>query len=242
MISDARNFMAMKFSEFRNTVSRNLKSPPIVILQNILGKIPGEPVNVSRFYLVQFHNTPQRRSPPSRGRGHVRAARPEDAYEMGQFENKHEIFLRRFAAKEHGVVAIVDGKIVAYEWLSDKPFHIEERHLYKIDIPPNALYAYDAYILPEYRMSGIWFKLKLYSFDLMGKLGRDTVISFINQENRLSMNTHLRFGFVPFRRVYGARFFRKAIFREIAIQETGNVVSAPSPLNPRRSTGSPTTS
>lgn len=230
--------MAMKFSEFRNTVSRNLKSPPIVILQNILGKIPGEPVNVSRFYLVQFHNMPQRRSLPSRGRGHVRAARPEDAYEMGQFENKHEISLRRFAEKEHGAVAIVDGKIVAYEWLSDKPFHIEERHLYKINIPPNAFYAYDAYILPEYRMSGIWLKLKLYSFDLMGKLGRDTVISFINQENRLSMNTHLRFGFVPFRRVYGARFFRKAIFREIAIQETDNAASSPSPLNPRRSTGS----
>jgi hypothetical protein len=62
---------------------------------------------------VQFRDTPQQRSFPSRGSGHVRAARPEDAFEMGQFENKHEIFLRRFAAKEHGVVAIVDGKIVA---------------------------------------------------------------------------------------------------------------------------------
>jgi L-amino acid N-acyltransferase YncA len=161
---------------------------------------------------------------------------------MGQFENKHEIFLKRFAAKEHSVVAIVDGKIVAYEWFSDKPFHIEERHLYKITIPLNAFYAYDAYILPEYRMSGIWLKLKLYSFDLMEKLGRDTVLSFINQENRLSMNTHLRFGFVPFRKVYGARFFRKAIFREIDIQETGNAISTPSPLNPRRSAGSSTTS
>jgi hypothetical protein len=234
--------MAMNFSEFGNKVSRNLKNPPFVILQTILGKIPGEPVHVSQFYLVQFRNMPQQRRLSSRGRGYARAARPEDAYEMGQFENKHEIFLRRFAAKEHGIVAIVDGKIVAYEWLSDKPFHIEERHLYKIHIPPNAFYAYDAHILPEYRMSGLWLKLKLYAFDLMGKLGRDTVISFINQENRLSMNTHLRFGFVPFRRVYGARFFRKAIFREIAIQETGNAVSSPSPLNPRKSTGSPTTS
>ena len=234
--------MAMIFSEFINKVSRSLRNPPFVILQIILGKLQFGFIDVCQFYLVQFRNTPHRRSVPSRGRGYVREARPEDAYEMGQLQNKHEIFLRRLAKKEHGVVAIVDGKIVAYEWLSDKPFHFEETHLYQINIPPNALYAYDAYILPEYRMSGIWFKLKLYSFDLMGKLGRDTVISFINQENRLSMNTHLRFGFVPFRRVYGARFFRKAIFREIAIQETGNVVSAPSPLNPRRSTGSPTTS
>jgi hypothetical protein len=91
-------------------------------------------------------------------------------------------------------------------------------------------------------MNGIWLKLKPYSFDLMEKLGRDTVISFINQENHFSMNTHIRFGFVPFRRVNGARFFRKAIFREIAIQETGNVASSPSPLNPRRSTGYQTTS
>lgn len=234
--------MAMIFSEFGNKVSRNLRNPPFVILQTILGKLPFGFVDVSQFYLVQFRNTPQQRSFPSRGRGFVREARPEDAYEMGQFENKHEIFLRRFAAKEHCAVAIVDEKIVAYEWFSDKPFHIEERHLYKIDIPPNAFYAYDAHILPEYRMSGIWLKLKLYSFDLMGKLGRDTVISFINQENRLSMNTHLRFGFVPFRRVYGARFFRKAIFREIAIQGTGNVARSPAPLNPRKSTGSPTTS
>lgn len=234
--------MAMKLSEFKNKVSRNLRNPPFVILQTILSKLPFGFVDVSQFYLVQFRNTPQQRSVPSRGRGYVREARPEDAYEMGQFENKHEIFLRRFAEKEHGAVAIVDGKIVAYEWLSDKPFHIEERHLYKITIPPNAFYAYDAHILPEYRMSGIWLKLKLYSFDLMGKLGRDTVISFVNQENRLSMNTHLRFGFVPFRRIYGARLFKKAIFREIAIQETGNAVSAPSPLNPRRSTRSSPTS
>ncbi len=234
--------MAMKFSEFRNKVSRNLRNPPFVILQTILGKLSFGFVDVSQFYLVQFRHTPQQRNLPPRGRGHVRAARPEDAYEMGQFENKHEIFLRRFAAKEHGVVAIVDGKIVAYEWLSAKPFHVEERHLYTINIPSNAFYAYDAYILPEYRMSGLWLKLKLYSFDLMGNLGRDTVISFVNQENRLSMNTHLRFGFVPFRMVYGARFFRKAIFREIAIQGIGKAASSPSPLNPRRSTGSPTTS
>jgi hypothetical protein len=231
----------MNYREFGNKVSRNLRNPPFVILQTILGKLPFGFVNVSQFYLLQFRNTPQQRSFPSRGRGYIREARPEDAYEMGQFEDKHEIFLRRFAEQEHAAVAIVDGKIVAYEWLSDKPFHIEERHLYKINIPLNAFYAYDAHILPEYRMSGLWLKLKLYAFDLMGKLGRDTVISFINQENRLSMNTHLRFGFVPFRRVYGARFFRKAIFREIAIQETGNAVSSPSPLNPRRSTGSPTT-
>ena len=231
----------MNYREFGNKVSRNLRNPPFVILQTILGKLPFGFVDVSQFYLVQFRNTHQQRSFPPRGRGFVREARPEDAYEMGQFEDKHEIFLRRFAEQEHAAVAIVDGKIVAYEWLSDKPFHIEERHLYKINIPPNAFYAYDAHILPEYRMSGLWLKLKLYAFELMGKLGRDTVISFINQENRLSMNTHLRFGFVPFRKVYGARFFRKAIFREIAIQETGNAVSSPSPLNPRRSTGSPTT-
>ena len=232
----------MNYREFGNKVSRNLRNPPFVILQTILGKLPFGFVNVSQFYLLQFRNTPQQRSFPSRGRGYIREARPEDAYEMGQFEDKHEIFLRRFAEQEHAAVAIVDGKIVAYEWLSDKPFHIEERHLYKINIPLNAFYAYDAHILPEYRMSGLWLKLKLYAFELMGKLGRDTVISFINQENRLSMNTHLRFGFVPFRRVYGARFFKKAIFREIDIQETGNAARSPSPLNPRRSTGSPTAS
>ncbi|MBM2845929.1 MAG: hypothetical protein HW407_1241 [Bacteroidetes bacterium] len=172
----------MNYREFGNKVSRNLRNPPFVILQTILGKLPFGFVNVSQFYLLQFRNTPQQRSFPSRGRGYIREARPEDAYEMGQFEDKHEIFLRRFAEKEHAAVAIVDGKIVAYEWLSDKPFHIEERHLYKINIPLNAFYAYDAHILPEYRMSGLWLKLKLYAFELMGKLGRDTVISFINQE------------------------------------------------------------
>jgi hypothetical protein len=75
--------MAMKLSEFGNKVSRNLRNPPFVILQTILGMLPIEFVALSQFYLVQFRNTPRQRSFPSRGRGYVCEARPEDAYEMG---------------------------------------------------------------------------------------------------------------------------------------------------------------
>jgi GNAT superfamily N-acetyltransferase len=223
----------MKFSELRNKVARNLRDPPFIILQTLFSKLPSNSVGVIGFYLLQFGNASPQPNLPSRGRGAVRAATPEDAYEMGQLENKHELVLRRFAEKENAVVGVVDGKIVAYMWLSDKPFHIEDRYSYKINIPPNAVYAYDAYILPEYRISGLWTRLMLYAAGLMQKLDRDQLIALIDYQNRHSFNTHMRFGFLPFRNVYGIQLFRKTIFIEKAYAGT-DVLRQPDDTTHRR--------
>lgn len=199
----------MKLSEFRGKAARFLRDPPFAMLQGILGKLPFRPIGMGWSYLLALNNVSRVRSLSSRGRGYVRAGVPEDAQEMGRLEDKQELFLERFAEKEHAAVAIIDGKIVGYEWFSDKSLHVEARYSCKIDIPPNALYAYDAFVLPEYRIGGLWIKLKVYSADLMQKLGRDQIIVLVDLENRLSLNTHLRFGFVPFRSVYTVRLFMK---------------------------------
>lgn len=46
--------MAMNFSEFGNKVSRDLKNPPFVILQTILGKFSFGLVDVSQFIWCNF--------------------------------------------------------------------------------------------------------------------------------------------------------------------------------------------
>ena len=46
--------MAMKLSEFGKKVSRNLRNPPFVILQTILGMLPIEFVALSQFIWCNF--------------------------------------------------------------------------------------------------------------------------------------------------------------------------------------------
>jgi hypothetical protein len=60
-----------------------------------------------------------------------------------------EAFLKRFQSNDHCVIAVVDGRVVGYEWFCDKPAHVEERYSYEIEIPRSSIYAYDAYIVPE---------------------------------------------------------------------------------------------
>jgi hypothetical protein len=107
-------------------------------------------------------------------------------------------------------VAEVEGRVVAYQWFCVRPFYTEERYACEIEVPADAIYEYDVFILPEYRLSGIWFKFHcLYLRELMERLNRRRIIGMVDYGNRLSMNTHLRFGFKPFRRVFVIRLVGK---------------------------------
>lgn len=202
----------MRLSNVRSKVSQYRKLPPFVLLQSMLGKVPFNPVGVDWFYLLKYTGVPT--GLPARGPGYIREAKLEDAREMAQLENKLELLQQRFAEKDHGAVAVVDGKIVAYSWFSEKPFYFEGRHRYNIPIPPDSMYGYDLYIHPKYRMSGLWIKFMIYLADLMKKSGRVSIISMVDYGNRNSMNTHIRFGFTPFRAVRIIRVFGKRLYIE----------------------------
>ncbi len=199
-------------NEFINKIRRLSQDPPFIILQTILNKIPFHPFQVGHFFLLSYSGIPS--DITIRGRGEFKRGTLEDLYNMAKLEDKQELFLNRFNRGYYCCVAEVDGKIVGYEWFSDKSFHLEERYFYRITIPSDSIYAYDAYILPEYRISGLWLKFKRYLASLMKELDKNRIITMIDYGNDLSMNTHLRFGFKIFKSVFVINLFGKSFFIE----------------------------
>ncbi len=195
-----------------NRIMNLRKDPPFIIFQTILDKATWRSLQVRRFFFLFYNGVPEVRNP--RGPGEVRKGMSSDVDGMAGFENKKELFSRRFSVNDHCIVAVANGKIVGYEWFTDKSYHIEERYRYKINIPADSVYAYDAYISPEYRMCGFWLKFKMAMAGMMRQLGRHRIITMIDYENSISMNTHLRFGFIPFKNILVIRVLGKNFFRE----------------------------
>lgn len=197
----------MQFSEVLKKLTRCMKEPPFLLLQSALHKVSFARVSIHRLYLLEYRGIPQINTRSVRGPGYIREAGLKDVDEMGELENKHELLRQRFLENDYGAVAIVDGKIVAYSWFSDKAVHLEARYRYRIPIPLDSMYGYDLYIHPKYRMSGLWIKFMMYWADLMRQNGRSTMISMIDYGNTVSMNTHTRFGFRAFKDVYVVSIF-----------------------------------
>ncbi len=192
---------------------RNLrKDPPFIIFQTILDKATLRSLQISRSFFLLYNGIPTVKN--LRGPGEVRKGTSADIDGLAALENKRDIFSRRFSTKEHCMVAVINGEIVGYEWFTDKPYHLEERYSYRINIPADSIYAYDAYILTRYRMCGFWLKFKGHMAGSMKDLRRYRIITMIDYENSLSMNTHLRFGFTPFKRIFVIRILGKSFFRE----------------------------
>lgn len=188
------------------------KDPPFIIFQAIVDRATLRIIQIRRFSLLVHNGIREIKSP--RGPGEVRKGTPDDIDQMARFENKKSLFEKRFAANEHCLIASINGAIVGYEWFTDAAFHIEERYRYRITIPADTVYAYDAYIMPEYRMCGFWPKFKKGMSAVMKELGRSRIITLIDYENTVSINTHLRFGFMPLKNILVIRILGKSFFRE----------------------------
>lgn len=190
------------------------KYPFPLICQVLLDKFSFQTVQIRKFYLLQYMGCPADFN--SRGPGMIRVAEPSDVNNMEMLEKagKQKLFIDRFSVGERCSVAVHNGMIVGYEWHTNKSYHQEERYLFNIVIPDNAVFAYDAFIKPEYRISGIWIKFKMYLGERMREMGRDRIITLIDSDNRLSMNTHTRFGFTAFKSVYYFKLANKRYFAE----------------------------
>ena len=194
----------------------------LAMVRNVLQRIPFKPLDINCLYFLEYAGIPRRSAALGRIRGEVRHATVGDLQGMTKCQDTPDAFLRRFESNDHCVVALVEGRIVGYEWFCEKSIHIEERYAYKIEIPRSAIYAYDAYILPEYRISGIWLKFNtVYLRELMQTLGKRKIITMVDSGNHLSMNTHLRFGFKLVRKVFILKLFGKTFFFETDIHREG---------------------
>ena len=185
----------------------------LVRLRNLLQRIPYRPIDINCLYFLEYAGLPPRETAFRRLRGEIRGATLDDLDGITRCQSTPHAFLKRFQSNDHCVVAVVDGHIVGYEWFCDKPFHLEERYSYKIEIPPDAIYAYDAFILPEHRLAGIWLKFKTaYLRELMQALRKRKILTMIDHGNHMSMNTHLRFGFRLVRMVLIVKLFGKSFY------------------------------
>lgn len=191
------------------------RTPPLLLTQKLVRRVPLRPIDIGKLCFLQLNGVPNVPRAMLRGHAEVRFATACDLDALTRLQDKRALFLRRFEEGDLCLVALVDGRVVGYEWFSDRSVHQEAGWDYRIDIPPGYVYAYDAYIDPAYRNTGVWLRFKACLADWMTACGKQGVLTFVDYGNWPSLRTHLRFGFQPTEtvlalRIMGLRLFRKA--------------------------------
>jgi GNAT superfamily N-acetyltransferase len=195
------------------TVGKLRRMPALAAFRKVVRLIPFRPFDIAKLRFLRLDGVPRVSPALLRGRGVVRRGTPADLDDLTALQHKRSTFAARFAAGDHCVVAVAEGRIVGYEWLCDQPMHVEGEWQYPIQIPPGCVYAYDAYIDPAFRNGGVWLRFKSYLGDWMRARGMRAVITFVEHGNVASWRTHLRFGFVPTTTVVAVRVCGRAFFR-----------------------------
>jgi hypothetical protein len=194
-------------------IYRRLRRRPLLLnLRSLLQLIPFKPLDVNCLYFLEHAGVPAEHPGVFRGRANIRTGTLEDLEGLTQCQDRRLEFLNRFAANDLCAVAVLDGRIVGYQWFCVRPLYREERYSCAIEVPPDAVYEYDIFILPEHRLTGLWFKFHCgYLRELMGRLHRRRVIGIVDYGEHLAMNTHLRFGFTLFRRAVIVKILGRSI-------------------------------
>jgi GNAT superfamily N-acetyltransferase len=210
----------------RDALGRLTHTSWLLIAQKVARRIPFRPVDVGRLCFLRLDGVPHVRPAMLRGPAAVRPASLVDLDDLTRFHDKRDLFRARFADGDHCVAAIVDGRIVGYEWFCENATHRETAWGYEIVIPRGCVYAYDAYIDPAYRNCGIWLRFKAYLGEWMADRGKRSVLTFVEEGNTASYRTHVRFGFIPSTTVLAVTLFGRTWFRNQAT-DTRHVASTP---------------
>lgn len=200
----------------RVRVAELRRTPPLLLLQKVVRQVPFTPVDVGKLCFLRLDRIPRVPAGLLRGPGLVGRVTADDLDRLLLVRDQRAVFLERFAKGDHCVAASVDGRIVGYEWFCDRPVHHETAWGYDIVVPPGFVYAYDAYIAPPYRNSGIWLRFKAYLGELMLQSGHAGVLTFVEYGNWPSLRTHLRFGFTPDREVFVLKVLGRLFARPAA--------------------------
>jgi GNAT superfamily N-acetyltransferase len=189
-------------------------TPGLLLVQKLLRQIPFRPVDLGKLCFLELNGVPRVPQAMLRGATTVRSATVEDIPELVRLQDKPELFRERFAGGDECVVALSEGRIVGYEWFCASPEHRESTWNLPIAIPGGFVYAYDAYIDPTYRNTGVWLRFKAFLGERMAATGKQGVLTFVDYGNWPSLRTHIRFGFIPSEsvlalKVLGLYFYRK---------------------------------
>lgn len=195
-------------------IKRFLGRPPFLILQAVLQRIPFRPIQIARFEVLRLEAGAKRPAVRDNGENVIREASRCDMESLVRCLDKRDIYARRFAAGDSCIVSVMQGRIIGYEWLCASKHHIEEQSGYKLPIPGDALYAYDAYVRPEYRRSGIWVRVQEQITRRLEKWGRKSIIAMVEYGNDVSRKAHLTYGYSPIKRVWYMRVLSLKLSRE----------------------------
>ena len=205
----------MPLTRWRNAVGVLRRTPPLLLLQKVLRQLPFKPVDIGKLCFLRLDRVPD--VPPGmlRGTASVRAGTPDDLPALVRLQDKAQTFRERFTRGDQCVVATFGALVIGYEWFADGGAHLESTWGFLIAIPRDCVYAYDAYIDPAHRNTGVWLRFKAHLSQLMKASGKRGVLTFVDYGNWASFRTHLRFGFQPTETVLAFKVMGLKLFRTV---------------------------
>lgn len=196
------------------------RTPPLLIAQRLLRRVPLRPIDVGKLCFLQLNGLPEVPASMLRGQADVRFATTDDLDALARLQDRKALFRQRLAQGDRCIIAISDGRVVGYEWFTDSSVHHETGWGYRITVPGGYVYAYDAFIEPAYRNTGVWLRFKAHLAQWMAARGKHGVLTFVDYGNWPSLRTHLRFGFQPTESVLALRIVKLRLFRTVRAVST----------------------
>ncbi len=146
---------------------------------------------VRRFYVVRLVPLERRRLRPRSVC--VRQARPKDMDALNECWEKRELYEYRFKKGDVCVVAEVGAKVVGFVWFERKGLHREPDGSYSFDCRTDGVWVYDGYVVPSYRLKGVWVLLQEKVVQVTNGAGPLYAINYVH--NHRSIKAHLRYGY-----------------------------------------------
>jgi GNAT superfamily N-acetyltransferase len=188
-------------------------TPALAIIRKFLRQIPSTAVDANCLHCLELSQRCGNEGEFADEDIVIRPGTPLDLQGMIECQNFPERLRERFAEGERCVVAAVGDRIVGYQWFCDKPWRIEERYGYRVDIPADAIYGYDAFVVPRYRRARIWTRFHTVCVnEFLRQLHRCKIIAMVDEGNTVSMNAHLRLGYKLYRKVYVLKVLGKSFY------------------------------
>ncbi|MFC2061055.1 hypothetical protein ACFLUV_00925 [Elusimicrobiota bacterium] len=93
------------------------------------------------------------------------------------------------------IVAESGGKLVGMEWAEITESHYEHRNNYNFPLSQDSVWLYCGYVVPEYRIKGVWVGLQTGLIDYFSTGSVEKGYCLIYKKNKIAINTHIRFGY-----------------------------------------------
>jgi hypothetical protein len=150
----------------------------------------------------------------------TRIAGIADLPALNRFMDKGERYANRFGKGDIAIVAELHDEIVGMVWIEIGNGHYEEEYEYRFPYPERSAWQYDGYISPDYRVMGVWASIADEVVRHLGQRSLPTVYCIVQGLNRLSINSHLRYGYRARRQVVFVRFLFLRIYLEKNLDQT----------------------